>query len=264
MFEQASDVTMVEQTPAEMNVYGGVGGAELNAQHLISTLTELVSNTKMIIKRQDENDEKIKFLIAKVGERQESRIDVNQGSQSGRNISSHDDKPRNREGFSKTNWDNIKLEPFPSEDTDDYYVDVSDDEGYFHDMGIKKNKTKLSTQSAPSLLGPNKGQSFIKSEHDMFYNMEKGKDLTILANSFRRGNMYNGTGAGKDWEQDDKSSIQPRKLSLTPPDRSKKPKFIDLDPPKKCTPWKSGGLKDRNGIEIVAKDKNIVSNGRPI
>ncbi|KAJ1386338.1 allophanate hydrolase subunit 1 [Sesbania bispinosa] len=152
-------------------------------------------------------------------------------------------------GMEKTNWDNIKLEPFPNNDDDLYFVVGSDDdEGYFHDMSINKAKLKMPTHSSNTPHQHFTGNSFLKSENDMFYNMDKGLDLKQLASNFKRGN--------KDCIEEDKSSTMlPRKLSFTPSGAYKKQKMSSVEAAKKCTPRKKLPTKDNDGCGTTPKEK---------
>ncbi|KAJ1443542.1 hypothetical protein SESBI_00121 [Sesbania bispinosa] len=229
-------------------VGAGMAGMEVNATHLLPMLGEMLSDMKAMIKRQNEMDGSLQLLVKKVLERDEHANGNGQGWKKGDNVNTEENTVLAQPICNKTDWDNIKLEPFQKDD-DDVYVDISEDDGYFHDMGSKKNKMKMSFDLAQCSQQSHKVQHFIKSEHDMYYNVEKGRDLKVLASNFKRGITFNESSPMKDNEGTVESWMQPRKLSFTPSSAFKKQKMIELEPQRKCTPKKRDDWKDTNPKE---------------
>ncbi|KAJ1386925.1 hypothetical protein SESBI_40391 [Sesbania bispinosa] len=112
----------------------GMAGMEVNATHLLPMLGEILSDMKAMIKRQNEMDGSLQLLVKKVLERDEHANRNGQGWKKGDNVNTEENKVLALLVCNKTDWDNIKLEPFQKDD-DDVYVDISEDDGYFHDMG---------------------------------------------------------------------------------------------------------------------------------
>ncbi|KAJ1418114.1 Ulp1 protease family, C-terminal catalytic domain [Sesbania bispinosa] len=155
-----------------------------------------------------------------------------------------------------TDWDNIKLEPFQQDADDVYFVDKSEDDGYFHDMGSKKKNMKMQMQSTQSPLQRTTGNSFLKIENDMFYNRDSGVDLKAIASNFRRGHNLSAPNNTQESQVEDKSMlIMPRKLSFSPPGAFKKQKVNNLEPAKKCTPRRTPSSK--NVITAAQQNKNV-------
>ncbi|KAJ1382705.1 GntR family transcriptional regulator [Sesbania bispinosa] len=144
-------------------------------------------NAKTLMTRQEQMDETLQLLVKKVVESNDKSTEVkpsemNVGNQcEGRNI---DQNQNTGHRTMNIDWDNIKLEPFASNDDGDFFVDVSDEECYYHDMGSKKNKLKVTKQSNEPRLHHITGTSFLKRENDLFYNKDKDHDLQVHATNF--------------------------------------------------------------------------------
>ncbi|KAJ1443655.1 hypothetical protein SESBI_00245 [Sesbania bispinosa] len=222
-------------------VGAGMAGMEVNATHLLPMLGEMLSDMKVL-------------------ERDEHANGNGQGWKKGDNVNTEENTVLAQPVCNKTDWDNIKLEPFQKDD-DDVYVDISEDDGYFHDMGSKKNKMKMSFDLAQCSQQSHKVQHFIKSEHDMYYNVEKGRDLKVLASNFKRGITFNESSPMKDNEGTVESWMQPRKLSFSPSSAFKKQKMIELEPQRKCTPKKRDDWKDTKPKGTTPNEKLVAGRG---
>ncbi|KAJ1378583.1 hypothetical protein SESBI_47703, partial [Sesbania bispinosa] len=237
-----------------------MAGKEVNAAHLLPMLGEMLSDMKAMMKQQNEMGESFQLLVKMVLEREERANGHGQGWKKGVNDKTEDKEELAQPVCNKTDWDNIKLEPFQTDD-DDVYVDISEDEGYFHDVGSKKNKMKMSFDLAECSQQSHKVHHFIKSEHDMYYSVEKGQDLKVLASNFKRGITFNENGSMKDKEGSLESCMQPRKLSFSPSSAFKKQKMIELDPPRKCTPKKRVEWKDTKPKGTTPNERLVAGSG---
>ncbi|KAJ1421216.1 FAR1 DNA-binding domain protein [Sesbania bispinosa] len=226
---------------------GGTDGLAMNGSvsSLIPLLGEMLCELKAIIKRQNEIDASMQLLLKTVLQKDTHQKEEDQAPNTHSGMTRGEKCVEDQHGSKKTDWENIKLEPFGGND-DDTYVNISEDEGYFHDMGSKKNKMKLPIEETHATQDTAKVQHFVKTEHDMYYNMVNGPDLKVLASNFKRGISFTEGTTGKDNIGNEKTFMQPRKLSFTPTRALKKQKIIDLDPPKKCTPKKKVGLQESN------------------
>ncbi|KAJ1387623.1 Ulp1 protease family, C-terminal catalytic domain [Sesbania bispinosa] len=136
----------------EDTVVAGSGGNNKQVEQLLSLLQEMNLNIKVMMMRQQYMEGSLKHVVNKVDENRSTELKV---------------AARN----------------------DLYFVVGSDeDDGYFHDMAIKKSKQKLPTHSSKTPRKFITGNSFVKTENDVFYNMEKGVDLKQLASNFMGGN----------------------------------------------------------------------------
>ncbi|KAJ1376163.1 hypothetical protein SESBI_50233 [Sesbania bispinosa] len=171
-------------------------------------------------------------------------------------------KGRSLNASTKTDWDNIKLEPFQKDVDTGLFMDLSDDDGYFHEMGSRKNKMKMPRQTTePPQQLTTTGQSFKKTEFAMYHSVGNGLNLRALASEFMRGSILQSPSGTKDSSTDVNSSLMPRKLSFAPHTAGKKPKIINVEDTMKCTPRKRVGWKERNIKGSIRHEKNATSAG---
>ncbi|KAJ1418137.1 Papain-like cysteine peptidase superfamily [Sesbania bispinosa] len=115
---------------------------------------------------------------------------------------------------------------------------------------------KMQMQSTQTPLQRTTGNSFLKTENDMFYNRDSGIDLKVIASNFRRGHNLSAPNHTQESQVEDKSTlIMPRKLSFSPPGAFKKQKVSNLEPGKKCTPRRTPANK--NVITVAQQNKNV-------
>ncbi|KAJ1442514.1 Ulp1 protease family, C-terminal catalytic domain [Sesbania bispinosa] len=181
-----------------------------------------------MLKRQEQMEQTLQILLKKgvynnEKPNEEKWLQINDSNHNlGEN---HAGNNRTTHGPMHTDWDNIKLKPFQHDADDVYFVDESEDDGYFHDMGSKKWNMKMQMQSTQTPLPRTAGNSFLKTENDMFYNKDSGVDLKVFASNFRRGHNLSAPNNTQESQVEDKSTlIMPRKLSFSPPGAYKKQK----------------------------------------
>ncbi|KAJ1380147.1 Ulp1 protease family, carboxy-terminal domain protein [Sesbania bispinosa] len=233
----------------EDTVAAGIGGNNKQLEQLLSLFQEMNLNIKVMMMRQQYMEGTLKQVVNKVDENKSTELKV-AARKSEQVIGGPQETPN---GATKTDWNSIHLEPFENQKDDLYFVVGSDeDDGYFHDMAIKKSKQNLPTHSSktpPKYITMN---SFVKTENDLFYNMEKGIDLKQLASNFMGGN--------KDCHVGDTSSVvMPKKLSFSPSGSYKKQKMSSVEAAKKCTPRNKQPTKGTNCSGETPTAKNVIS-----
>ncbi|KAJ1431886.1 hypothetical protein SESBI_06860 [Sesbania bispinosa] len=151
---------------------------EFVAKHLLSLFNQTM------LKRQEQMEHTLQILFEKgvynnEKPNKEKGLQINDSTHIlGEN---HAGNNGTTNGPMHTDWDSIKLEPFQQDVDDVYFVDESEDDGYFHDMGSKKKNMKMRMQSTQTPLQRTTGNSFLKTENDMFYNRDSGVDLKVIA-----------------------------------------------------------------------------------
>ncbi|KAJ1385003.1 Papain-like cysteine peptidase superfamily [Sesbania bispinosa] len=233
----------------EDTVAAGIGGNNKQLEQLLSLLQEMNLNIKVMMMRQQYMEGTLKQVVNKVDENKSTELKV-AARKSEQVIGGPQETPN---GATKTDWNSIHLEPFENQKDDLYFVVGSDeDDGYFHDMAIKKSKQNLPTHSSktpPKYITMN---NFVKTENDLFYNMEKDIDLKQLASNFMGGN--------KDCHVGDTSSVvMPKKLSFSPSGSYKKQKMSSVEAAKKCTPRNKQPTKGTNCSGETPTAKNVIS-----
>ncbi|KAJ1397388.1 hypothetical protein SESBI_31821 [Sesbania bispinosa] len=199
-------------------------------------------------------DESIKLILKKVMEKEDKGPAHNHFAENTPKHMSNETKKYEDLGTLNTDWTNFKIEPFPNHDDDEGFLeDMSDDEGYYHEMDNKKSK---------SPKGPLKGMSFVKIEHDMLYKKDKGQDLKVFASNFKRGKGLSDSRVVKEEDGVEMATIEPRKLSYTPPSAYKRQKSCGLDPPTKYTPRRRPPSKEVSPKGTTSKDNQVMQVGR--
>ncbi|KAJ1381441.1 Papain-like cysteine peptidase superfamily [Sesbania bispinosa] len=217
---------------------------------LLSMLIEMMSDLKTLKTGQQKLEENIEQLLTKVVENNDNPTKVELNGVNGDENTGH--------GPTKVDWDNIKVEPFASNDDGDYFEDVSEEEYYYHDMGSKKTKLKVRKHS--SVPRQITGTSFLKRESDLYYGKDKGNDLQVHATNFMQGNNHLGNksnNSGSSQVEDD-VLMMPRKISFSPPHRYKKQKIITIEHPPKSTPRRNDGKNQSISIGNTPNGKNVL------
>ncbi|KAJ1398179.1 hypothetical protein SESBI_31294, partial [Sesbania bispinosa] len=225
----------VEHSKSNESIHEGVGcwigGNNKHVEHLLTMFQEMMLNIKEMMMRQEQMEHTLKELVKKVDENKPTErkgLNMNVAPTKAPQVNGGPHETAN--GGDKMDWDSLKLEPFENNNDDLYFVVGSDEEdGYFHDMAIKKSKQKLPTHSANTPRQHITGNSFVKTEKDMFYNMDKGIDLKQLASNFKGGNKESKL-------EDTTSLITPKKLSFSPSGTYKKQRMSSVEAAKKYTP----------------------------
>ncbi|KAJ1383544.1 Ulp1 protease family, C-terminal catalytic domain [Sesbania bispinosa] len=231
----------------EDTVVAGSGGNNKQVVQLLSLLQVMNLNIKVMMMRQQYMEGSLKHVVNKVDENRSTELKV-AARKSEQVLGGPQVTPN---GATKMDWDSIHLEPFENKKDDLYFVVGSDeDDGYFHDMAIKKSKQKLPTHSSKTPRKYITGNSFVKTENDVFYNMEKGVDLKQLASNFMGGNKECHVG-------DTSFVVMPKKLSFSPSGSYKKQKMSSVEAAKKCTPRNKQPTKGTNCSGETPK--NVIS-----
>ncbi|KAJ1395113.1 hypothetical protein SESBI_33640 [Sesbania bispinosa] len=165
----------------EDTVVAGVRWKQQTSRAITLTASRNELEYKVMMMRQQYMEGSLKHVVNKVDENRSTELKV-AARKSEQVLGGTQVTPN---GATKMDWDSIHLEPFENQKDDLYFVVGSDeDDGYFHDMAIKKSKQKLPTHSSKTPRKYITGNSFVKTENDVFYNMEKGVDLKQLASNF--------------------------------------------------------------------------------